>query len=296
MNRRDFVKNSVVVALGSAAFSACISQKAKITNNHSIGVQLYTLRDAMKEDAKGTLQLLANIGYKELELAGWKDYQFYNFSPKEWKKITQDLGLKTISSHVGSGRTTPEVEGTLFNGWEKTVQAAAEAGIPYIVCPNLNGQERKNLDDYKKTADFLNKCGELSKKYGVKLGYHNHAFEFEKMEGKVPYDILLQETDKDKVCFELDLYWIKKAGYDFKDYFQRFAGRFELWHVKDMDNTAEAFFTEVGNGIMDFKAIFAMQKTAGMKHFFVEQDKCKNNPPTESVKISYNNLKKLLNS
>lgn len=158
----------------------------------------------------------------------------------------------------------------------------------------LSGREYFNTaDNCKKTAELLNQFGEVCNASGIRFAYHNHAFEFEMVEEKVPYNILLESTDPNLVTFEPDLYWMVKAGVNPVDYFSKYNGRFELWHVKDMDKTEEQFFTEVGQGVIDFKTLFEAKALSGMQYFFVEQDRCKNHPPLESIKISYNYLKDL---
>jgi sugar phosphate isomerase/epimerase len=129
-------------------------------------------------------------------------------------------------------------------------------------------------------------AAEACKKAGIQFCYHNHDFEFKDMGGQHGYDVLLKETDPGLVKFELDLYWASFAGKDPVEIFRQHPGRFPLWHVKDMDNTPKKFFTEVGNGVIDFKAIFAHARESGMKHYFVEQDICPGSP-FESIKKSF---------
>jgi sugar phosphate isomerase/epimerase len=149
---------------------------------------------------------------------------------------------------------------------------------------------RSNLDGWKATAEKFNKMGEIAKKNGIQFGYHNHAFEFEKMEDQIPYDLLVSQTDPSLVTFEMDLYWVTKGGYNPVDYFKKYPGRFQLWHVKDMTKTDDMFFAPVGSGRIDFSSIFAEKKTAGMKYFFVEQDSFKDLDAFESIEMSYKYL------
>src|SRR5258706_14376241 len=170
------------------------------------------------------------------------------------------------------------MKGTMLHEWDKAVDDAATVGIKYMVCAWLSPDERGGIDHYKKLASDLNKAAETCKKAGIQLCYHNHDFEFEKEDGKYKYDVLLNDTDKNLVKMELDLYWVNKAGVDPADLFNQHPGRFPLWHIKDMDNTPEHSFTEVGSGIIDFKKIFTHADKAGLKYFFVEQDKCPGSP------------------
>lgn len=265
---------------------SCLAQGAPPT-----GIQLYTLRDQMAKDVEGTLAKIASIGYKEVESAGYGERQYYGLSAKEFRKVLDAHDLKAVSGHYLSGRQTPDKQGSLINGWEQAVEDALEVGQKYMVCAYLFDTERETLEDYKQTAELLNKCGEISKKNGIQLCYHNHAFEFEELEGEVPYNILLSETDSDLLKMELDLYWTRKAGVDPLQLFGDHEGRFPLWHVKDMDDAGG--FTAVGTGVIDYNQIFANREKAGLEHFFVEQDRIEGDP-FENVKTSYSNLQKII--
>ena len=274
--RRTFLKNSSILSAG-----LMIAPSAFKSKNPLIGLQLYTVRDAMDKDPKAALAHVAKIGYNSVEGATYTGSEkFYGMSPKVFKKVLKDNGLVMYSSHYRLGEEKvngASQKGTMLNDWNKAVDDAAEVGLKYMVCAYLSESERGNLDHYKYVADQLNIAGERCKKSGIQLCYHNHNFEFIKEDGKYPYDVLMK-SDKNLVKMEVDLYWIKKAGQDPIALFKEHPGRFPLWHVKDMDNTPEQNFTEVGNGVIDFKEIFKYKDLAGMKYFFVEQDKCPGDP------------------
>jgi sugar phosphate isomerase/epimerase len=181
----------------------------------------------------------------------------------------------------------------LTSGWDKAVEDAAAIGQKYMVLAFLFPHERKTMDEYLKVASTLNKCGESCQKAGIQLCYHNHDFEFEAIDGKLPFDVLMTETDKKLVQAELDLYWAVKAGQQPVELFRKYPKRIGLWHVKDMDNTEKKSFTEVGSGVIDFAEIFSMHRTSGMKHFFVEQDVCPGSPLV-SIEKSITHIKKNL--
>ncbi|ELR73751.1 sugar phosphate isomerase/epimerase [Fulvivirga imtechensis AK7] len=254
------------------------------------GIQLYTLRDQMAKDPSNTIEKVASIGYKEVESAGYNG-QYYGFSAKEFKKMLNENGLKTPSGHYLTGNHAPDQQGTLINGWEQAVDDAAEVGQEYMVLAYLFDNERETLDDYKTLIALINKSAEACKSRGVQFCYHNHAFEFETIEGAVPYDLLLQETDPDLVKMELDLYWTAKANVDPVELFKESPGRYPLWHVKDMDQAGE--FAAVGTGTIDFQRIFDHKEDSGLKHFFVEQDQIKGDA-YETISTSYKNVNKLL--
>ncbi|MCK4676730.1 MAG: sugar phosphate isomerase/epimerase [Bacteroidales bacterium] len=279
INRRTFVKSltaSVVVSMILPARLNAIPLK-KI-----IGIQLYTLRDLIKEDFEGTLKSIAQIGYNSVEAAGYYDGKFYKLSPKAYKKIVADNGLISISTHTAIDPKNAQL----------VIDNSLGAGMAYIVLPSIGKELRNTLDDYKKLADKFNIIGELCKNSGIAFAYHNHAYEFEAMEGVIPYNILLERTEPELVSFQLDTYWVVYGGYDPVTYFKNYPGRFKLWHIKDMDATPKRESTEVGQGTIDFKAIFASKKIAGMKYYFVEQESF-NMPLLESVKISFDYLNNL---
>lgn len=281
--RRTFIKKSGTFAVGSLVIPSVMSYTKEKTKD--IGLQIYSVRAQLAEDFEGTLKQVAKIGYKWIELADYNNGKFYNKTPVEFKKLINDLGMEIISSHTGV-----EIKGVDMSNAKKLADAHAELGLKYVIKPWLVEERRVSADSYKKVAEELNKVGEIMKSRGLKFGYHNHDFEFETVEDHIPFDILLSETDKELVTFEIDLYWIKKGGKNSIDYFKKYPGRFELYHVKDMDNTEESYFTEVGHGIINFKELFSYKDLAGMEYFFVEQDTCRNYSPLESVKISFDYL------
>ena len=267
LNRRELLKQMAWVTAGSFFMNDALAlHDAK---NKKVGVQLYTLRDAISKDAKGSLKRVAELGFGEVENFGYNG-KFFGMDASTYKTLLGDLGMTAPSGHY--------MYGNILNGWEKAVEDAKAIGHDYMVLAYLTPPERKSLDDYKKIAENLNKAGEVSKKAGIQLCYHNHEFEFEAMNGQLPFDILTGETDAGLVKIELDLYWAMVAGQDPVALFKKHKGRIALWHVKDMDKTPKKNFTEVGNGVIDFTTIFKNAKTSGMKHFFVEQDVCPGSP------------------
>lgn len=288
ISRKSFLRTSAVAL--SIPLLSRIPSMAK--GSSKIGLQLYTLRDDLSKDLEGTLKKVAAIGYKEVETFGYTDGKFFGKTVKEFKSILNGLGLNPVSGHYGAGISSPDRKGSLSNDWKRAVDDSAELGQKYIMCAYLTPDERKSIDDYKKYAVLFNKSGEICKAAGIQFGYHNHDFEFQKLDGQLPYDIITKDTDASLVKLELDLYWAVRAGLDPVTLFKQHPGRFPLWHVKDMEKGPGKAFAEVGTGAIDFAKIFAARKTAGMTHFFVEQDVCKR-PPLEAIAISYGNLVKM---
>ncbi len=289
--RRSFLKTTSVLSAG-----LMISPSAFKLKESLIGLQLYTVRDAMAKDPKATLAKVAAIGYNSVEGATYTGTEkFYGMSPKEFKALLKQNGQVMYSSHYMLGEQKDngnQAKGTILNDWDKAVDDAAEVGLKYMVCAFLTESERGDLDHYKKVAEDLNKAGERCKKSGIQLCYHNHNFEFVKQGNQYPYDILMS-ADKNLVKMEMDIYWVTKAGMDPIALFKKYPGRFPLWHVKDMDNTPEKDFTEVGNGVINFKEIFKHKNEAGMKYFYVEQDKTPGDPFV-SIKESIDYIRKNL--
>jgi len=268
--RRELLKQLAFFSAGSLLMKDSIASAFKPSKQ--VGLQLYTLRSDMGKTPLETLQKVAELGYGEVENFGYGNGKFFGMDAKTYKGHLDHMGLKAVSGHYMM---------SAIPAWQQAVDDAAAIGQKYMVIAFLLPNERKDLDSYKNIAAELNKAGELCKKAGIQLCYHNHDFEFQPIDGQLPFDLLMQ-TDKDLVKAELDLYWAVKAGQMPLDLFNKYPGRVVLWHVKDMDKTEKKFFTEVGNGVIDFKSIFKNAKKSGMEHFFVEQDVCPG-PPLESI-------------
>ena len=278
-NRRTFLKSTAAFAAGSIVLPMV---SCSGTTQNKIGLQLYTVRDKLNQDLDGTLNRLAEIGYNSMEAAGYSisDGTFYGMTPAAFSEKLIGLGMPLDSSH-----TVFEPEDA-----EKVFTDAKAAGCQYVIYPYLPEEFRQDIDGYKATAEKFNRMGEIANKYDIRFGYHNHAFEFEEMNGQMGMNVLMDETIPELVTIELDLYWIARAGYDPAEYMKQYPGRFELWHVKDMVKSEDMFFAPVGTGRMNFESIFAAKEVAGMKQFFVEQDSFKDLDSLESAEISYNYL------
>lgn len=279
--RRDFIRQSSL--LTAAIF---VSKEEWFAAPKKIGLQLYTLRNEMGNDAKGTLAKVAAQGYKIVETFGYGGGKWFGMNARELLFTLKANGLSTPSGHTFPASIF------LQSGWEEkwkpAVVDAKSIGQEFIVIPWLEEQYRKDPDNYKKIAAALNKAGEVCKKNGLKLAYHNHDFEFDTVNGKSGFDVLLKETDPRLVFFEMDIYWVSKTGRDPLALFAKHPGRFAMWHVKDMDNTPKKNFTEVGSGVINYKKIFSHAKQSGMKYFFVEQDMCPGAPLDSTAKsIAY---------
>jgi sugar phosphate isomerase/epimerase len=273
--RRDFFKKAGGLVLGALVMPGLIkAEKIK-----RIGIQLYSVRNEMLADAVGTLRQLAKIGYKELESARSQKGNYYGLQPKEIKKIVSDLGMTLRSGHVHVDKD-----------WQRSIDSAAEAGQDYLVCSSLPSKGQ-TVDNYKSVAETFSKAGEDCKKSNIIFGYHNHEYEFEKENGQVLYDVLLNNTDPNLVTWELDLGWVVASGNDPLVYFNKYPGRFPLWHLKDMD-VAKQRSTEFGKGNIKVLEILKNSKKSGVKHIFVEQEEYASTA-LESMKYDFDYLQKL---
>jgi sugar phosphate isomerase/epimerase len=244
----------------------------------------------MKGDFDGTIAKVAQIGYKEVEFAG-----YFGRTGQQVRAVCDRNGLAAIATHVQYDE--------LDDKFPAVVETSKAIGLEYIVCPWIPEDLRKSPDIWKQAAAKFNHCGELSKKAGMQFAYHNHWFEFLPVDGKLPYDQLLKECDPNLVKMEMDLCWITAAGGDPVKYFNLYPGRFPLVHVKDLKTLPKITaggaqnygdtvdLTEVGSGLIDWKKIFAQSEKAGIKHYIVEHDHPKQ--PFDSIAKSYDYLNKL---
>ena len=287
MNRRTFLE----ILTAAAVLPRQLSWAADEHRIEKIGLQLYTVRDQMKADFDGTIAKVASIGYKEVEFAG-----YFGRTPERVRAVIDRNGLTSPSCHVEYA--------VLSDKWPSVIESSKLIGQSYIVCPWIPEEIRKQPDGWKRAIETFNHAGEISKKSGIQFAYHNHWFEFLPVNGKLPYDMLLEQCGPDLVKMELDLCWITVAGADPLTYFNRYPGRFPLVHVKDMKKLPKVSasggqdfgdslkdMTAVGSGIIDWKRIFGQSEKAGIKHYIVEHDKAQ--APFESIRISYDYLSKL---
>jgi sugar phosphate isomerase/epimerase len=262
-----------------------------------IGLELFTLRHECAQDLPGTLNKVAAIGYKEVEV-----FDFYGRKPSELRQIIKSAGLTAPSTHMLAYVLSPSDEvSEAKSRWDALTAAAAELGVRYLGGSIGGVSTTQPFDDYKRLADLMNAAGEQCKSAGLQFAYHNLNVEFREHNGVVPYDWLLANTDRQLVQLEIDCYWLTRAGRDPVDYFKKYPGRTPLLHVKDrkpgyapstIPDPGPGPFTEVGNGSIDWKRILAAAPAGGLKHYYVEQDFF-DRPVFESCRISHDYLKNL---
>ena len=254
MDRREFVQGlgAAAASFQPSAFSFQLS--ARIAR---IGVQLYTVRALLEADFEGTLARIAAIGFKEVEF-----WHYFGRTPVQVRDVLRRNQLSAPATHIG-------IE-PLLGDWAKTLDDAQVMGHRYLVVASTPPERQRTLDDWRRVGDIFNRAGEQARRAGLALGYHNHDYEFVRLEDQLPFDVLLESTDPRYVKIEMDLFWVRKGGQDPVGYFERWPGRFPMVHVKDM--TADGRMVDVGAGAIDWRAIFAHRRLAGTEHYFVEHD------------------------
>jgi sugar phosphate isomerase/epimerase len=286
-SRRQFVRNAglVTISLGLADLFAAFP--AKDGSISKIGIQLYMVRSEMEKDALGTLKQLGKMGYRQIESYAGNKGIFWGKQPGEFKNMAADAGLEIISTHYND-------DDIPFN---KKAEAAAGIGMKYLICPWKGPQ--KSIDDFKRIAEEFNKLGKICKDYGLRFGYHPHDYPYKSVDGQIPIDTLLANTDKDLVDFEIDFYYTVTEGKDPMAYLEKYAGRFRLCHLRDVlkqrlpAGTEEESACDLGQGIIDYPTLLKLAADQGMQYYFVEQSRFYKETPLESAKINLNYLKNL---
>ncbi len=297
--RRDFLKTSTF-ALGGAALLpglACSTGTKPATAPSVVtALQLYSVRDEMRADPLGTLTKLAKIGYKYVEHANYVNQRFYGWTAEEFKKVLDDLGLKMPSGHTVLGsQHWNEDQNDFTDDWKKLVDDAAFVGQEYVVSPWLDASLRQTYDDLVRFMGIFNKCGELCKTRGMRFGYHNHDFEFsEKLNNQTLWDIMMANTDADKVVMQLDTGNMYVAGALAKDLLEKYPGRYDNIHIKDMVKTEDGQSYEstiVGSGLLPMREIADLARDSGTKLFVIEQESYQGKTPMECMEANFKVMK-----
>ena len=288
MKRRHFLAASAIATVGSAI----LSQNVWATARKKVGLQLYTLRHEIEADgAEAILKKIAPIGYSHVETYPVKGLgNFFGLTVPEYLALLQRVGLQSHSLHIPFATEPTNIDKPSFYSFSshqaQLVLQAKEAGVQYIVLPYLDESFRKSIADYEKLAKQMNDFGTLCKASGIQFVYHNHDFEFQTLEGIQPFSILLKNTDKTLVAFELDIYWATKAGVNIEALFKANPERFPLWHVKDIGK-ADGDTVPVGQGTINWKKVFDLKDQAGLKYYFIEQDNCNVGSVLDAITSSF---------
>jgi len=280
-----------------------------------IGVQLFSIPKLAESDFAGTMKMVADIGYKEIEFfgpysfsaqqdkdawsavtaaVGFSGSGFFGLSAKEVKKILDDNGLSAPSLHTGIA--------SLHSAMDGLAEAAHVLGSKYVILPSA--PTPSDLDGYRKRAEEFNKIGEEARKRDIRFAYHNHGNGLKAIDGTVPFELLMRETDPDLVFFEMDIYWMTAGGVDVAAYLDKYAGRFLLMHIKDMAQKVRfsgdggdpsqwielfPYLANAGTGVLDLETILSHAKKSGVEHFIVERDLAPD--PEKDLRESFSYLK-----
>ena len=274
-SRRDFLRGGAFAALGLAlpfkGKSSLIESFAASKKLNAFGLQLWTVKEDMARDAKDTLKKVASYGYKQIESFEGKSGMFWGMSNKDFSKYLDGLGTRIISSHCN-----------ISTDFEKKAAEAAEIGMKYLICPYKGPQ--KSIDQFKKFADEFNKAGEICKKNGIRFAYHNHDYSFKPVDGQLPQEVMMNNTDKDLVDFEMDIYWVVAAGESPEAWFKKHPNRVRLCHVKDYAKTANGHESvQLGKGTIDFHSILKAGTANGLRNYIVEQEAFTGSNPLDSA-------------
>ena len=286
-NRREFLKRASLMLAGGMVMpqllTSCAGKASASESSKYIGLQLYSLRDLVKEEGiQKVLETASKMGYKNLETASYDNGKIYGLAPAEFKKMVNDLGMKCTSAHLGQA-FTKEKEAEVMSWWDQAIDAHNELGVKYMVQPWMPVTDQTTLDDLKMYCDYFNEIGKRCQQNGMKFGYHNHAHEFQKVEDKaVMLDYMIENTNPEYVFFQMDVYWIVRGQHSPVDYFNKYPGRFTMLHIKDHRELGQS-------GMVGFDAIFNNAKTAGVENIVaeIEDYSC---PVMESVKKSIDYL------
>ena len=274
VDRRGFIARSGL-ALGAVAvpgaWGIAPTEGERIK---SIGLQLYTVRHAMEADLEGTLGRVAAVGYREVEFAG-----LMGRKAADVRRVLGHLGLTTPAMHVPFG--------AMDSNWDATLADARALGCAFVVVPSIPDELRSSLDSYRRVAERFNRAAEAAAAAGLRFAYHNHATDFAPLDRRVPFDVLLEATDPNRVAIELDLYWIFRAGHDPLRYFNRWPGRVRLVHVKDSGTGPDYKMSDVGAGIIDWPHVLAAARAAGTEHFIVEHDEASDPFASSAASLRY---------
>ena len=275
------ITQPILFAIAIAAiFSSCSK-----TPELGVGIQLYSVRDAMRDDPVATVELVGDIGYEYVEAAGYANGQFYGMEPEAFKALVEENGMVFRGSHTGQAIPDSGSWEVLMPWWDACIAAHKAAGVEYIVQPFMGGTGYRSLEGLAAYCDYFNAVGEKCNQAGIRFGYHNHDGEFTELEGEVIYDYMLQNTEPEKVMFQLDVYWIDEGGADALAYFEAYPDRFGSIHIKDKE--------ELGaSGEIDFPAILDRAMEIGSTWFVVEVEEY-NHDPIISVEISHDYLEEI---
>jgi sugar phosphate isomerase/epimerase len=273
MKRRDFITTCGVMTAGTLVAPSCTMGMGGMKP----GLQIWSVRSLLKEDFEGTIKKVAEVGYQNIEGYGLGTNGMFlgSINPGHYARVIKDQGMNLIATHCSY---------TMADKAGPMIEAAAETGMEYMIVPGIPKNLRETVDQWKEIAENMNKLGEMCIENGLKFGYHNHAFEFEKIDGRIPLEILIESTDANLVNFEADLFWVSRGGYAPLELIRKYPGRIRLLHVKD--GNAEFEETTTGSGIIDFESIVKAGRKDVVEYYFVEDERLED--PLQNIRDDFN--------
>lgn len=286
-NRREFLQLTGAASAAFAFSSLPLTSFMQPTGEQekkirAFGLQLYTVRDVLPKDPTGILKQIASFGYKQVESYEGAQGMFWGMGHTGFKKYMDDLGMTIVSSHCD-----------IHKDFSRKAAEASAIGMQYLICPWLGPQ--KSLDDFKKAADRFNECGKICKQEGIRFAYHNHDYSFKMLEGRLPQDLLMHETDPSLVDFEMDIYWVVTGEQDPLAWMNKHKNRFRLCHIKDRakGSSKREDTCELGTGSIDYPSILKAARKKGMNYFIVEQEHYPNGSSMEAARTNAQYLSRI---
>lgn len=284
-NRRQFIRHTAAGAAG--IFLAGLTAEDFLFADSGkklkhFGIQLYTLRDVIGKDPAGVLKQLASFGYNQIESYEGDKGMFWGMGHKGFKSYMDELGMTLVSSHCD-----------ITKDFEKKAEEAASIGMKYLICPWKGPQ--KSIDDFKRFADEFNQKGEICRKNGIRFAYHNHDYSFKTLDGQLPQEVMMNNTDPALVDFEMDIYWVVAAGINPQEWLKKYKNRFRLCHVKDRSKTPGTDngknSTDLGTGSINWSEVLKTAKKNGMQYFIVEQEAYPNGSSMDAARTDAGYMK-----
>jgi len=286
-DRRSFIKHGGILALSMPFVKDEIFKSFDSVSLPAIGIQLYMVRDDMKNDPAGTLRKLGQMGYTQIESFGGDEGIFWGKTNKEFNSMARNNGLTLVSSHYEGNNEE----------FEKTAALSADIGMKYLIFPWKGPQ--KSIDDFKRIADEFNGYGATCKKHGMRFAYHPHDYPYKKVDGQLPINVLLDHTDPDLVDYQMDIYYTVTEGLDPEFYIKKYKPRFRLCHMRDVmkvrlpAGSKEESACDLGDGIINYRHLLATALANGMEYFFVEQSRLFHETALQSAAVNEKYLRNL---
>lgn len=265
-----------VLAMAAAPLLKYEEAFGKPAQTREWGIQLYTLRAVLPKELKAVLKELSTMGYKKVEGYTDSNGHYFGIPPKKLKYTLDELGMTMVSEHVPLGiedyYASESLPASLKYRLESLIASAKELGQSYMVIPSLPTKIARSYTEWPQVVEIIKSAAQMTANEGIKIAYHNHEFEFIEQNGKCLLQYLLDNTSYEELCFEMDAYWVTRAGQSPEKWLQENPKRFELMHVKDMASKEDTTMVPVGKGSIPYNGLIPIAERCNVQHFFYEQD------------------------